>query len=156
MGTLWTLQSSQPGLSFYSALPLAYGTSYYAISLSINIVLTILIVIRLIQYRKTAMAALPEEHAKHYLSIVTVLVESAALYSIFALLFLITYAINNPINQVMLGIAQATQVSTLFIEYPFFHSTTNHSIPSSKYRPISSFSALRMAAPGRLTLCNQL
>ena len=110
MGTLWTLQSSQPGLSFYSALPMAYGTSYYAISLGVNIVMTILITLRLLQYRRTVMAALPAEYAKHYLSIATVLVESAALYSIFAVMFLVTYAVNNPINQVMLAIAQATQV----------------------------------------------
>ncbi|KAI0077982.1 hypothetical protein K474DRAFT_986392 [Panus rudis PR-1116 ss-1] len=32
MGTLWTLQSSQPDLSLYSTLPgMAFGTSYYAI-----------------------------------------------------------------------------------------------------------------------------
>ena len=111
MGVLWTLQSSQPGLSFYSALPMAYGTSYYAISLSINIVLTILITIRLLQYRRTVMASMPEEHARHYLSLATVLVESAALYSVFALLFLITYAANNPTNQAWLGVAQAAQVS---------------------------------------------
>ena len=111
MGTLWTLQSSQPGLSFYSALPMAYGTSYYAISLGVNIVMTIFIVLRLLQYRRTVMSALPAEYAKHYLSIATVLIESAALYSVFALMFLVTYAVNNPINQVVLGIAQATQVS---------------------------------------------
>lgn len=111
MGVLWTLQSSQPGLSFYSALPMAYGTSYYAISLGINIVITLLITIRLLQYRRTVMSVMSPEQASHYLSLATVLVESAALYSVFALLFLITYAVNNPTNQVWLGVAQATQVS---------------------------------------------
>ena len=90
---------------------MAYGTSYYAISLSINIMLTIIITIRLLQYRRTVMASMPEEHARHYLSLATVLVESAALYSVFALLFLITYAANNPTNQAWLGVAQAAQVS---------------------------------------------
>lgn len=111
MGVLWTLQSSQPGLSLYSALPLAYGTSYYAISLGVNIVLTFLIIIRLFQYRRTILRSLPPDHAKHYVSIMTVLVESAALYSVFAIIFLITYAVNNPINQIFLGVAQASQVS---------------------------------------------
>lgn len=110
MGTLWTLQSSQPGLSFYSALPQAYGISYYAISLSINVVLTFLIVGRLLQYRASIMASLPAAHARHYLSLATVLVESAALYSLFAICFLVTYAINNGINQIFLGLAQAAQV----------------------------------------------
>ena len=111
MGTLWTLQSSQPGLSLYSALPMAYGTSYYAISLGTNIVLTILISVRLLLYRRNLMARLPADYAKHYLSLLAIIVESAALYSAFALIFLITYAINDPVNQVFLGFAWFTQVS---------------------------------------------
>lgn len=110
MGTLWTLQSSQPGLSLYSALPLAYGTSYYAISLSINVVLTILITIRLILYRRSIMTRLPEEYAAHYVSLAAIIVESAAIYSVFAVLFLITYAVDNPTNQVLLAFASAAQV----------------------------------------------
>ncbi|VDC04348.1 unnamed protein product [Peniophora sp. CBMAI 1063] len=118
MGTLWTLQSSQPGLSFYSALPQAYGISYYAISLSINVILTFLIVGRLLQYRASIMKSLPAAHAKHYLSLATVLVESAALYSMFAICFLVTYAVNNGINQIFLGLAQAAQqISTYLIIY---------------------------------------
>jgi hypothetical protein len=110
MGTLWTLQSSQPGLSLYSKLPQAYGTSYYVISLSVNIILTILIMIRLFMYRRVILEALPEEHARHYVSIAAIIVESAALYSVLALVFIITYAVNNPLNQVFLASASAAQV----------------------------------------------
>ncbi|KAJ3559467.1 hypothetical protein NM688_g338 [Phlebia brevispora] len=86
------------------------------IVLHINILLTILIILRLYLYRRSVLSSLPPEHAKHYLSLATVLVESATLYSIFALLFLITYAVNNPTNQVWLGVAQATQqISTYLI-----------------------------------------
>jgi hypothetical protein len=114
MGTLWTLQSSQPGLSLYSALPMAYGTSYYAISLSVNILLTILIAARLLMYRRRAMlAALPHGHATHYVSLAAIFVESAALYSIVALAFIISYALNNPINQIFLCMASSAQVCFL-------------------------------------------
>ncbi len=112
MGTLWTLQSSQPGLSLYSALPLAYGTSYYAISLSVNIILTILITLRLVLYRRSIMARLPAEYAAHYVSLAAIIVESAAIYSVFAVLFLITYAVNNPSNQVLLAFASSAQVGS--------------------------------------------
>jgi hypothetical protein len=110
MGTLWTLQSSQPGLSLYSKLPLAYGVSYQAISLSVNVILTILITIRLLMHRRTIMNSLPEDHAKQYISLATIIVESAALYSVFAVIFLITYAVNNPINQIFLSVASSSQV----------------------------------------------
>ncbi|KAF9068958.1 hypothetical protein BDP27DRAFT_1294411 [Rhodocollybia butyracea] len=117
MGTLWTLESSEPGLSFYSRLPLAIGTSYYSISLGVNIILTILITGRLLVYRKQILRSMPAEHAKGYISLLTIIVESAAIYSICALLFLITYAVNNPANQIMLGISGAAQqiVSYLII-----------------------------------------
>ena len=114
MGTLWTLQSSQPGLSLYSALPMAYGTSYYAISLGTNIVLTVLIIVRLLLYRHNLTARLPTDYAKHYLSLLAIIVESAALYSVFALIFLITYGINDPVNQIFLAFASFTQVCLLF------------------------------------------
>jgi hypothetical protein len=94
----------------YSKLPLAYGTSYYAISLSANIILTLLIIGRLVAYRRTLLQSLPADLANHYISLATVIVESAALYSIFAILFLITYAVNNPTNQIWLGVASACQV----------------------------------------------
>ena len=111
MGTLWTLQSSQPNLSMYSAQPLAFGTAYYTLSLGLNIILTALITLRLMIYRRTHLAHLPAQHAKQYLSLATVIIESAALYSAFAIAFLVSYAMNQPINQIWLGFAQAAQVS---------------------------------------------
>lgn len=133
MGTLWTLQSSQPGLSLYSSLPLAYGTTYYSISLGVNIILTILITVRLLIYRKRILETLPPEHAKHYISIVSIIVESAALYSVCAILFLITYAINNPTNQVLLGIASAAQVCfqtvNLYSRYSPTYLAANRQLP---------------------------
>lgn len=134
MGTLWTLQSSFPGLSLYSKQPLAFGTSYYAISLGLNIVLTILILVRLLMYRRTHLAHLPPGHAQQYLSLATLIVESAALYSMFAIMFLVSYAMNKPINQVWLGFAQAAQVSCSlrppnfvpFLTHPF---AANRDVP---------------------------
>jgi hypothetical protein len=110
MGTLWTLQSSQPGLSLYTKLPQAYGTSYYVISLGVNIMLTILIMIRLFMYRRRILDVLPEEHARHYVSLVAIIVESAALYSVLALIFIITYAVKNPLNQIFIVAASSAQV----------------------------------------------
>ncbi|KDR85778.1 hypothetical protein GALMADRAFT_53579 [Galerina marginata CBS 339.88] len=109
MGTLWTLESSQPGLSLYSALPMAFGTSYYVISLSVNIILTILITARLFMYRRRVVATLTTDHGSHYFSLATIIVESAAIYSVFALMFIISYAVNNPINQIFLAVASSAQ-----------------------------------------------
>ena len=113
MGTLWTLQSSQPGLSFFGTLSLAYGTSYYAISLGSNIVMTILIIARLLIHRRTIMTTLglSPEHARDYTSLATIVIESASLYYVFAIPFLIMYALHIPINQLFVSLANSTQVS---------------------------------------------
>ena len=134
MGTLWTLQSSRPGLSFYSALPRVYGISYYAISLGSNIIMTVLIITRLLIYRRTIMTSLglSPEHARDYTSLATIVIESASLYSVFAILFLITYALDNPMNQIFLGPANSAQVS------PYSISSVplelNYDIPYSKFQ----------------------
>lgn len=117
MGTLWTLQSSQPGLSLYSKLPEAYGLAYYVLSLSVNIIITILISARLFMYRRTLLLSLPAEHAKHYVSLATIIVESAALYSVLALIFIVTYAIDNALNQIFLAAAGAAQVCDTSLTY---------------------------------------
>lgn len=109
MGTLWTLQSSSPGLSLYSKLPLAYGTSYYTLSLGVNIILTILIILRLLAYRREITRRLPADYASSFVSLATIIVESALLYSLFAIAFLVSYALNDPTNQIFLGFASAAQ-----------------------------------------------
>ncbi|KAF9254103.1 hypothetical protein L218DRAFT_1055665 [Marasmius fiardii PR-910] len=109
MGVLWILQSTHPGLSMYSALPLAFGTSYYAISLGVNIMVTILITIRLLLYRKRSQGSLSDDHASSYLSLATIFIESAALYSVCSFVFLITYAVNTPANQIMFAVASSAQ-----------------------------------------------
>ena len=113
LGTLWTLQASHPGLSLYSKEPLAFGTAYFSLSLGANVILTALILVRLVMYRRTHLAHLPPGHARHYLSLATLVVESAALYSVFAVMFLVSYALNKPINQIWLGTAQSAQVRHL-------------------------------------------
>lgn len=100
----------------YSVLPLAYGTSYYALSLGANIILTVLIAVRLLLYRRRVLKTLPSDHAKDYVSLLTIIVESAALYSVFALIFLITYGVSHPSNQVFFGFASAAQVSVKRLE----------------------------------------
>ncbi|KAG6902743.1 hypothetical protein C0995_012407 [Termitomyces sp. Mi166 len=95
----------------YSALPQAFGTSYYVISLSVNIVITILITIRLLLYRRRMLNTLPDavEQASDYVSLATIMIESAALYSVLSLIFIITYAIGNPLNQTFLTAASCGQ-----------------------------------------------
>ncbi|VDB94881.1 unnamed protein product [Peniophora sp. CBMAI 1063] len=119
-GILWALSSSRTASpsTLYPALPKAYGIAYTSTSFSINILLTLLITGRLLQYRANIMSSLPAAYAKHYLSLATALVESAALYSVFAVAFLVSYAVDSGLDQVFLAVAQAAQqVSAYMIVY---------------------------------------
>ncbi|TBU26636.1 hypothetical protein BD311DRAFT_789690 [Dichomitus squalens] len=118
LGTLWTVYSTQPDFSLYNTLPRSYGIAYFSLSLGVNIILTTLIVGRLLMFRRMHMESLPPEHVKRYLSVATLVIESAALYSLFAIAFLISYALEKPVNQVLLGFTQASQqVATYLIIY---------------------------------------
>lgn len=119
IGTIWVLQSSQPGLSFYSKLPMAFGTAYYSLSIGMNIILTFLITIKLLIYRRRFREAGGADTAANlYTSLLTIFIESAALYSTFAICFLVTYAISNPLNQTFLGFTTgAQQISAYLIIY---------------------------------------
>jgi len=144
VGTLWTLESSHPGLYIHRKLPQAYGTAYYVISLSINITLTILIMIRLFMYRRSILRVLPEEHGRDYVSLATIVVESAALYSVFALIFVITFATNNPLSQIFLSIASAAQqIAGYLIIFRLAdgrawnkNTLSTQALPSINFRPV--------------------
>ena len=64
---------------------------------------------------------LSAEHARDYTSSATIVIEPASLYSVFVILFLVgTYAVNNPINQIFLVVANSAQVSSdLISSVPF-------------------------------------
>ena len=119
MGTLWTIESTRRGQSLYDNLPRAFGVAYFSLSLGVNIILTTLIVARLLAFRYVNAAFLPPDHAERYLSLAALIVESAALYSLFAVAFLISYGLNKPINEILLSFAQAAQVCLLPLSVSF-------------------------------------
>ena len=118
LGIIWAYQSSRPGLeSMYSHLAIDIGTAYYVTSLGVNVVLTTLIILRLVHLRTVVLKILPADYTKHYMSAVTIVVESVLVYSIFALAFIITYALDNPMNQVFLYMGSGCQVRISWLSY---------------------------------------
>ncbi|KAF8191259.1 hypothetical protein BJ912DRAFT_964704 [Pholiota molesta] len=109
MGIIWAIESTKPGLSLYNLLPLKYGTSYYVLSVSANVILTILITVQLLIFRRRIIKIQSPEHGREYFSLATIMVESAALYSGCGIIFIVTYALNNPLNQIFLFVANSSQ-----------------------------------------------
>ncbi|KAK2462416.1 hypothetical protein APHAL10511_005550 [Amanita phalloides] len=109
LGIMWIWVSSQKGFSVFDSFPLAIGTAYCVTSFIANSLLTILIIFRLVLHRRRILAILPSEHAAHYVSLAIIITESAALYSIFALAYIVTYAIDSPINLILLPMLTSSQ-----------------------------------------------
>jgi len=81
-----------PGGDFFAGKSVNFGVPYYAMSIGLNIVLTMLICGRLFYLSKWVVTALGVEDARLYTNIMTIMVESAAPYSLVGIMFLVPYA----------------------------------------------------------------
>ncbi|PBK76494.1 hypothetical protein ARMSODRAFT_1078617 [Armillaria solidipes] len=88
--------------TFWATTSVRLGIAFWSISAGLNIVFTFLIATRLLLIRRRANAVLGPSHGSHYTSVLAIVIESAALYSLWALIFLITYARNNPVQNILL------------------------------------------------------
>ena len=92
LAVIQVVVSGEPNGNFFGIETIKIAVSYYAISICMNIVLTLLICARLLQASKRMSGVLDEEAATVYTSAVAILVESAAFYSASGIMFLIPYA----------------------------------------------------------------
>jgi len=112
MGILFIYQTSQPDKSIWSSVAISFGIPYFSISLSLNMILTLLIVTRLVLHNRnvrTAMGA-PPGFGGLYKAIVTMLVESSALYAVSSLLFVAPWGAGSHVADIFLPILAETQV----------------------------------------------
>ena len=104
------VQLTPAGANLWTSSAINFGISYWSISVSINIVVTTLIVGRLLYLRSRTLLVLNKEQARTYTSIAAMLVESAALYSVTGLIFIISYALDSMVQHVMLQVLAHVQV----------------------------------------------
>ena len=102
------VQISQPSLSLWSSLN--FSLPYFTLSLSLNVIVSIFITLRLLSQRRKVVNILGRQHAQQYVSIAAMIVESAALYSVFSITFLVLYAINHPVQNIFLQILPQIEV----------------------------------------------
>ena len=91
--------------------PIWSNVPYYSISLSLNVLLTLMITVRLILHARNTRTALGIPGVGGLCkAIVTMLVESCALYAINSLLVVVPLGLNNPLTNVFGSILTETQV----------------------------------------------
>jgi hypothetical protein len=116
LGVLFLWQISSPLSSPYSTTGTGvnYTLPYFFLALAFNIVVTILIVLRLYIYRlRKAQALLGPDHVMEHTSIVSMIIESAAIYSTFSLLFLIPFATKSAVANTFLQVLGEGQVGII-------------------------------------------
>ena len=117
LSVVWLVQVSAPASSPWASLSnnaINFTAPYFWMSLSLNISMTIAICGRLLFYRRRITRVLGPNHGTQYTSVAAMIVESSFLYSAFSLLFLIPFALNNPIQNAFIQLMGEIQVRSLF------------------------------------------
>ena len=110
MGILFDVASATP-LGNLEASVEQIGLAYFTLSLSLNLILTLMIVYRIWSHKRTMRDMSDRDSA--YTSITTMFVESAVLYTIALIPLLTTFALGSGYSQIFLAVAPSVQVSIL-------------------------------------------
>ncbi|KAJ7493678.1 hypothetical protein FB451DRAFT_1122247 [Mycena latifolia] len=102
--------------TFWSEKSVQFGIAYWSLSISLNIILTLSIASRIWFVRHRIRKSLGSQHSSQYLSITAMLIESAALYATWGMVFLICYARNTPLQNILLPpLGQVQGIAPLLI-----------------------------------------
>ncbi|KAL0955957.1 hypothetical protein HGRIS_002139 [Hohenbuehelia grisea] len=151
MGLFWLIQISTT--SPFKASGVNWTLPYFTLSLSVNIFITIAIVVRLLIHRHRITSAFGWRHGAHYTSIATMIVESATISSSFYLLFLIPYVAtptSASLSFVFLpSMGQVQIIATLLIMYRVasgnsWDTARVESVISIRQHPIRMSQAMRV------------
>ncbi|KAF9466026.1 hypothetical protein BDZ94DRAFT_284905 [Collybia nuda] len=85
-----------PGSLFFSGRAINFGLPYYTISIALNVILTVGIVVRVSRLARRMRPSLDQEGLQIYTGVTSMLIESAALYSLFGIVVVIPYGLNVP------------------------------------------------------------
>ena len=115
VGIWFIYQTSLPS-SILNSLGSKTGIPYFSISISLNILLTLLIVIRLILHSRNIRNAMGAQAGAGgvYKAIVTMLVESSTLYAVSSILFIGPWGANSWVADFFLPILAQCQVRAVF------------------------------------------
>ncbi|KAF5347960.1 hypothetical protein D9756_010216 [Leucocoprinus leucothites] len=93
-----------PGITLWSNISIDLAIPYWAISIALSVIITTCITLRLLYLRRISHGS-----GADCVSVTAMLVESAALYTSNGLIFLVSYAINSPVQNLALPVLGQTQ-----------------------------------------------
>ncbi|KAF6755424.1 hypothetical protein DFP72DRAFT_1122027 [Ephemerocybe angulata] len=97
-------------------LGIVAGIAYWSLSIVLNLLITSSIAGRLLKMRSAIRAVLGPKHSSPYTSVLSMIVESAALYTAWALIFMASYAKGDTFQNVVLpALGQVQAIAPLLI-----------------------------------------
>ena len=108
MGTWFMYQTAHPTSIYSHTVGANIGVPYLSISVSLNILLTILIIVRLVMYRRNIRNAMGGGGLCN--AIMTMLTESSALYAVSSILFIAPWGASSWVADIFLPILVQVQV----------------------------------------------
>ena len=112
MGLMTLYKTSRPDSSLFSGITVSFGLPYFTISVALNVLLTVIIAWRLLLHSRNFEKLVGSTSAITSLcrSIVTMLIESSALYAIVSLCFIVPYAMSNYVSAIFLPMLSRVQI----------------------------------------------
>ena len=125
MGIMLIDQTANPHDRFWDSITVNFGTPYFLISLALNVILTLMIVIRLIMHRRNIRNAMgaQDRASRVYKTIITILVESSALYTVSFLLFVGPWGATSYVEDIFFPPLAQAQVCAVHL---FFSAISGH------------------------------
>lgn len=115
IGIVYAYQTSQPSGSSYS-VAFDFGVPYFAVALSLNVILTLMIVGRLILHSRNVRNVIGASDGVRglYSAVVAMLIESCAIYAASSLLFMVPWWIESSVTGFFWQIINEAQAGFVF------------------------------------------
>ncbi|EPS93649.1 hypothetical protein FOMPIDRAFT_1153804 [Fomitopsis schrenkii] len=90
--------AGEPSGNFFGARAASFGVPYYVLTICLNILLTLMIVIRLTILARSVRETMGASAARLYTGVAALIVESAAPYAAMGIMFLVPYALGRDLS----------------------------------------------------------
>lgn len=117
LSALTTLQAALPSSSLWANNTFAVSVPYWSLSIALTLVLTLLLIARLLYIRRKIVSVLGLQYGQTYSSVAAMVFESALLYGLVSLVFIILYGLHNTAENLFIPLL--AQVEVRVVQYDF-------------------------------------
>jgi hypothetical protein len=111
LGIVRTIVASEPHSSLWASKTKRFGLPYWALSIFLNVAITVCIVTKLFITRKLLRETMGPEYGRAYTGVAAMLIESAAPYALVGVILLVLYGLGDTAMNLFIPVYCQVQVS---------------------------------------------